>query len=298
MAQSYKVEQVQALKDELKDFHSFIFTDYRGLKVQQINDLRNNLRNKGAHYHVIKNRYAKRVFQDLGLDGMDQYLVNPTAIAYFEENLSEIAKVLIDSAEETTLELKGGYSDGSVISSEELVKISKLPPRDVLLSQLLGVLQAPQRGLVTVLHGMLAKFVRTLKAVQEAKASGKVAGELASGIADGVTDEGKKAEAAEATDGAEAERKEEPKAEKSADVKQEAETTSKTDVKTEEMKTKKAAKPAVKQATRAQDEKPKADADKDAEQPKVESKTEEKAEVKKEPKIEEPKDETKKKEAD
>ena len=169
MAQKYKVEKMEALKEELKDYHSFIFTDYRGLNVQQINQLRNSLRDKGAHYHVIKNRYAKRVFQDLGLDGMDQYLVNPTAIAYFEKNLSEIAKVLIDSAEETTLGLKGGYSDGSIISSDELVKISKLPSRDVLLAQLLGMLNAPQRGLVTALHGILSKFVRTLKAVQEAK---------------------------------------------------------------------------------------------------------------------------------
>ena len=169
MAQKYKVEKVEALKEELKDYNSFIFTDFRGLDVQQINELRNSLRDKGAHYHVIKNRYAKRVFQDLGFDGMDQYLVNPTAIAYFEKNLSEIAKVLIDSAEETTLELKGGYSDGNVISSDELIKISKLPTRDVLLAQLLGMLNAPQRGLVTALHGILSKFVRTLKAVQEVK---------------------------------------------------------------------------------------------------------------------------------
>ena len=169
MAQKYKVERVEALREELKDFHSFIFTDYRGLNVQQISELRNNLRDKGARYHVIKNRYAKRVFQDLGFDGMDRYLVNPTAIAYFEKNLSEIAKVLIDSSEETTLELKGGYSDGSIISSEELLKISKLPSRDVLLAQLFGMLNAPQRGLVTVLHGILSKFVRTLKAVQDVK---------------------------------------------------------------------------------------------------------------------------------
>jgi large subunit ribosomal protein L10 len=177
MAQKYKVERVEALREELKDFHSFIFTDYRGLNVQQISELRNNLRDKGARYHVIKNRYAKRVFQDLGFEGMDQYLVNPTAIAYFEENLSAIAKVLIDSSEETTLELKGGYSDGSIISSEELLKISKLPSRDVLLAQLFGMLNAPQRGLVTVLHGIISKFVRTLKAVQDIKPAEEVKAE-------------------------------------------------------------------------------------------------------------------------
>jgi large subunit ribosomal protein L10 len=222
MAQKYKVEKVETLKEELKDYNSFIFTDYRGLDVQQINQLRNSLRDKGAHYHVIKNRYAKRVFQDLGFDGMDQYLVNPTAIAYFEKNLSEIAKVLIDSAEETTLELKGGYSDGSVISSDELIKISKLPSRDVLLAQLLGMLNAPQRGLVTALHGILSKFVRTLKAVQEAKpaegAEPKVEAEA------GVEEEVK----------AEVKKEAKPKAEAKAEVKKEAKP--KAEAKTKETK--------------------------------------------------------------
>jgi large subunit ribosomal protein L10 len=169
MAQTYKVEKVEVLREELKDFHSFIFTDYRGLNVQQINGLRNSLREKGAHYHVVKNRFVKRVFQDRGYDGLDQYLVNPTALAYFETGLSEIAKVLIDSAGETTLEVKGGYSDGTLLSSEEIMKISRLPSRDALIAQILGLLNAPPRELVMVLSGILAKFVRTLKAVEESK---------------------------------------------------------------------------------------------------------------------------------
>ncbi len=169
MAQKYKVEKVEALREELKDYHSFIFTDYRGLNVQQINGLRNSLREKGAHYHVVKNMFVKRVFQDLGYDGLDHFLVNPTALAYFETDLSEIAKVLIDFAGETTLELKGGYSDGALLSLEEITKISKLPSRDALIAQTLGLLNAPPRGLVMVLSGILSKFVRTLKAVEESK---------------------------------------------------------------------------------------------------------------------------------
>jgi large subunit ribosomal protein L10 len=177
MAQNYKVEKVEALREELKDFHSFIFTDYLGLNVQQINDLRNNLREKGAHYHVVKNRFVKRVFQEFGYEGLDQFLVNPTALAYFETDLSEIAKVLVDSASETTLELKGGYSDGTLLSSQEITKISKLPSRNALTAQILGLLNAPPRGLVMVLFGILSKFVRTLKAVEESKSKEEVGAE-------------------------------------------------------------------------------------------------------------------------
>jgi len=177
MAQKYKVEKVEALREELKDFHSFIFTDYLGLNVQQINGLRNSLREKGAHYHVVKNRFVKRVFQELGYEELDQFLVNPTALAYFDTGLSEIAKVLVDSAGETTLELKGGYSDGTLLSSEEITKISKLPSRDALIAQVLGLLNAPPRGLVMVLSGILSKFVRILKAVEESKPKEEVRAE-------------------------------------------------------------------------------------------------------------------------
>jgi large subunit ribosomal protein L10 len=170
MVQRYKIERVEALREELKDHRSYIFTDYRGLNVQQINGLRNTLREKGAHYHVVKNRSAKRVLSDLGYEGLDQFLINPTAIAYFSTDLSEIVKVLIDTVGETTLQLKGGYSEGMLISSDEMERISKLPSRDTLIAQAVGLLNAPVRGMVMVLGGILSQFVRTLKAIEEKKA--------------------------------------------------------------------------------------------------------------------------------
>ena len=90
MAQNYKIEKVQSLKGELEAHHNFIFTDYRGLNVQQINSLRRTLREKGAQYHVVKNRFAKRVLDDLGYAELGRFLINPTAIAYFDADLSDI----------------------------------------------------------------------------------------------------------------------------------------------------------------------------------------------------------------
>jgi large subunit ribosomal protein L10 len=169
MAQQYKIDRVQKLKEEIGDSQNFIFTDYRGLNVEQLNGLRNTLRDRGAQYHVVKNRFMKRVFKDLGYEEFDRFLVNPTALAYFNTDISDIAKVLIESADETALELKGGYGDGTIYSSDELETISKLPSREVLVAQLMGVLNAPARGLVMALGGIIPKFVRTLKAVEELK---------------------------------------------------------------------------------------------------------------------------------
>jgi large subunit ribosomal protein L10 len=166
MPQKYKIERVQTLKDGLKGYRNYIFTNYRGLNVAQINSLRNSLREKGVEFHVVKNRFVKRVFNELGMDGFDQYLIDPTALAYFNTDISDVSKILIDMSEETTLEIKGGYSEGSLLSTEEIEKISRLPSKESLIAQAVGLLNAPQRGIVMVLSGVLQKFVRTLKAIE------------------------------------------------------------------------------------------------------------------------------------
>ncbi|KPJ87962.1 MAG: hypothetical protein AMS17_07045 [Spirochaetes bacterium DG_61] len=169
MAQQWKVEKINTLKEELQTYSKFVFTNYRGMNVQQMSDLRNILRENGVEFHVLKNRFLKRVFTELGTESLDEFLVNPTAVAYFHEDLSTVAKVLIDSSKESTLEIKGGYLDGKVLSFQDIDNISKLPPRQVLLAQTVGMLNAPVAGLVFVLGGVLSKFVRTLKAIEGIK---------------------------------------------------------------------------------------------------------------------------------
>ncbi len=169
MPQKEKIEKVKKLKEDFQNYKSFIFTNYRGLNVQQITDLRNKLREKGAQFHVIKNRFAKRVFNEFGYEGLEGFLVEPTAIAYFNTDVNEIAKILFDAKEDTTLLVKGGYSEGTVYSEEDLLRISKLPSREVLIAQAVGLFNAPIAGLVFTLSGLLSKFVRTLKAIEEKK---------------------------------------------------------------------------------------------------------------------------------
>jgi large subunit ribosomal protein L10 len=169
MAQNWKVERINEMKEELKNYSTFILTDYRGLNVEQITSLRKALREKGAEYHVIKNRFAKRVFQELEIKGLDELFVDPTAIAYTNEDISEISKILVDASEDTTLTMKGGFLDGSVVSGEEIDKISKLPSRQVLIGKTVGLLNGPISGLAIVLNGIISQFLRTLKAVEATK---------------------------------------------------------------------------------------------------------------------------------
>jgi len=169
MVKTWKIERVNTLKKELEQNQSYIFTDFRGLNVQQMSNLRRSLNEKGAKYHVVKNRFAKRVFNELDYHELKKFFDNPTAIAYSRGNLPEIAKILIGFTKETTLQLKGGFLEGKILSPEDIDSISKLPSREVLLAQVVGMMNSPIMGMVLVLNEIIGKFVRTLKAVEEKK---------------------------------------------------------------------------------------------------------------------------------
>ena len=169
MAQKWKIDKINELKDEIKNYSNFIFTNYRGLNVEQINGLRNKLRENGAEFHVVKNRYMKRVLNNLGIEELDQFLIDPTALTYFNVDVSEIAKILVEKLEDTTLELKGGYTDGLLLSAKDVEAISKLPSKQVLIGQTVGLLNTPIVGLLYVLNGTIMKFVTTLKAIERMK---------------------------------------------------------------------------------------------------------------------------------
>lgn len=169
MAQKWKIDKVDKLKEKLKEYSNFVFTNYRGLNVEQLNGLRNTLRKKGAEFHVIKNQYMKRVCNELGYKDLDQFLINPTALAYFNVDISEVAKILVDSLKDTSLKLKGGYTDSLILSSDNIIRISSLPPKKVLITKIVGLLNTPISSFVFVLSGMISKLVRVFKAIEDTK---------------------------------------------------------------------------------------------------------------------------------
>jgi len=167
--QQSKIDAVTALREQFDGVNSFFFTDYRGLTVEQVTELRKKLREQNAEYHVIKNNLAKIAFKDLGKEGIDPYLVGPTAVAMAHDEAGPVAKTLLDFAKDTPVEMKGGYLEGSIFDETGVVAFSKLPTRIELIAKLMGTMNAPVQNVAYVLNGVTEKLVRTLAAVADKK---------------------------------------------------------------------------------------------------------------------------------
>ncbi len=167
--QASKVEAVAELRKEFENVNDFIFTDYRGLSVEQITALRRELRKENAVFKVVKNRFAKIALEELGREDVSDHLKGPTAIALPHGEAGPVAKMLIEFAKDAPLEIKGGLLNGNMYDVEGVEAFSKLPTRMELLSSLAGTLQAPIQNFVFVLNAVPTKFVRTLQAVADDK---------------------------------------------------------------------------------------------------------------------------------
>ena len=172
MPSGKKIETVSELSEYLKNSTGFLLTDYRGLTVSQITRLRRSLREIGAEYKVVKNSLFKLATQDMGEEGLAEMLAGPTAVAFVHQDAIAAAKALVDFMRVSkALELKGGLVDGHLYGAEQIQALSKIPPRDVLISQLLGGLQSPISSLVGTLQGIISEFVFTVQAVADQKAA-------------------------------------------------------------------------------------------------------------------------------
>jgi large subunit ribosomal protein L10 len=142
-----KVQLVAEISQKLRDSKSTIITDYRGLNVAEVTELRKKLREAGVEFKVYKNTLTRRATKETGLEAIDVHLTGPTAIAFSYDDLVAPAKILSDFAKEhKALEIKGGVVEGRVITDKEVSALAALPSREGLLSMLLSVLQAPMRN--------------------------------------------------------------------------------------------------------------------------------------------------------
>jgi len=168
--QASKVEAVKNLKDQFADVGSYFFTDYRGLTVEKITDLRNKLRDVNAEYHVVKNNFAKIALDQLEKPDVSNLLVGPTAMALAFEEAGPVAKVLVDFARDNSVEVRGGLVDLDVFDEVEVVAFSKLPTKPELISMLMSTMKAPLQNFVFAINGVPTKLVRTVQAVADQKA--------------------------------------------------------------------------------------------------------------------------------
>lgn len=167
--QPEKADAIKTLKSDFEGVENFIFTDYRGLTVEQITELRNRLRSTGSIYKVVKNRFAKIALRELEKPEVGDMLVGPTAVVISGDEAGAAAKALFEFAKSTKVEVKGGIIGGDVFDNKEMEAYSKLPSRMELIAKLMGTMNAPLQSFVYILNAVPEKFVRTLKAVADDK---------------------------------------------------------------------------------------------------------------------------------
>jgi large subunit ribosomal protein L10 len=167
--QDHKVKAIDEVKGDLEKINDIIFTDYRGLTVERITELRGKLRTKDAVYKVIKNRFTKIALEQLGRPDVGDSLVGPTAVALVSDEAGPVAKELVDFAKTDSLVIKGGIIDGIVFDADQIVEFSKLPSRLELISKLMATINAPLQTFVYTLNAVPQKLVRTLQAVADKK---------------------------------------------------------------------------------------------------------------------------------
>ena len=148
-----KEDAVKALKEEFEGYNGYIFTDYRGMTVAQLTELRTQLRKNDAQYRVIKNRFAKIAMKDLGKGGAEEQMVGPTAVALAKGDESNVvAKALFEAIKNgAPMQVKGALIDGELMSAEEVEALSKLPTKLELIASLMGTMKAPVQKLAATL---------------------------------------------------------------------------------------------------------------------------------------------------
>ena len=166
MARAEKQAAVAEIVDSFNDSAGAVLTEYRGLTVKQLQELRRSL-GANANYAVVKNTLAKLAAKDAGIDGFDDLLTGPTAIAFINGDVVEAAKGLRDFAKANpTLVIKGGVLDGKPLDATEVAKLADLESREVLLGKLAGAMLASLSQAVYLLNAPIAQAARLAGALQ------------------------------------------------------------------------------------------------------------------------------------
>ena len=163
-----KATIVSDLSEKLNRSPFLLVTDYQKMKVGQFGELRNRLSPAGAEIRVVKNSFLKRAMADSGLPDVGNELTGQTAVVLGENDVAPVAKILkAFAAEFKVASLKVGVVDKAVLSTKDVEALAELPPREVLLAQLLGLLLSPATSLVRLLNEPASAFARLLKAKGE-----------------------------------------------------------------------------------------------------------------------------------
>jgi large subunit ribosomal protein L10 len=165
-----KKQVVSHLSQKLKQATFAVLTNYRGLNVEKITKLRNELRSVSSDYKVAKNTFLKRASEGTELEQLNEYFVGPTAILLSYDDPIAPSKILAKFLKNySELQVKAGFLQGRVLSVEEIKGLSTLPGREALLSRIVSLCVMPQMRLLNTLNRVPQKFVQILRAIEKEK---------------------------------------------------------------------------------------------------------------------------------
>jgi large subunit ribosomal protein L10 len=173
-----KTELIEQYVEQLKQSQAIILADYRGLSVGNMESIRKTLRPTGSKFQVVKNRLLALALQEAGLSLPDEWLDGPTVVGFCHDEIPPVAKAFVDAAKDMeTLQIKGGLAGAVVISAQQVQTIAALPPRDVVLAQVLGTINAPASRVASVVASGIRQILNVLQAyVDKLEESGSAPG--------------------------------------------------------------------------------------------------------------------------
>ena len=168
MPKQEKVERVAELKERIEGSDALLLTEYRGLSVSEITELRRSLAEGGTKFQVVKNTLMRRAVNDAGVAELEVLLEGPSAVAFVEGDPVAAAKSVVDAAKQyPTLVLKGGFMDGKMLSADDAKALASLESRDVMLSKIAGLMKSEMSKAAALFVGAQSKFLSLLEAYKE-----------------------------------------------------------------------------------------------------------------------------------
>lgn len=175
MNREQKAAAIAEIADQIQESGAVFAVDFRGISVPQAADVRTRLRDADASFRVVKNTLTERAADQVGAEGLKPLLAGPTALTFVRGDVATAAKAIATFNRETQLlSFKGGVMNGDVLDAEQILAISRLPSREVLYGQLVGVVASPITGVVRTLNALLSGVAIALEQVREKKERGEL----------------------------------------------------------------------------------------------------------------------------
>ena len=163
-----KKETVAALTEEARKANAMIVSEYRGLKVSELGEIRRNLRKQNVTYHVVKNRLMKIAASEAGMEAVCSLLEGPTAVAFIRGDEGSSAKAVLDALRPYRLvKVTGAFVGSRVIDADGVTRLSQLPGRDVLLAQVAGAISAPMATMAGLFDAPLRDIAGLVQALAD-----------------------------------------------------------------------------------------------------------------------------------